>query len=52
MKNAARFLPLTLLTVLAVASWAKKVSPPASVLSGYTIPLIDLAGQTGRSQEA
>ncbi len=48
MKNAARFLPLILLTVLAVASCAKKASPPASVLRGYTIPLIDLAGQTAR----
>ena len=34
--------------VLAIASCARQASAPAAVLRGYTIPLIDLAAQTGR----
>ncbi|MGB8959232.1 MAG: sialidase family protein [Candidatus Aminicenantales bacterium] len=48
MTTDVRLWPITLFAVLAIVSCAKKASSPAPVLRGYTIPLIDLAGQTER----
>lgn len=47
-RNDGRLLPALLFAVLAIACCAKRAAPPASVLRGYTIPLIDLAAQTER----
>src|SRR5512140_1113747 len=51
MRRMAPFAAALAFAVLALAACAKKTTPAASVLRGYTIPLIDLAGQPGRQVE-
>jgi hypothetical protein len=46
-KKVVRLWPVLAFAAMALASCARKASPPA-VLRGYTIPLIDLAAQTER----
>jgi hypothetical protein len=48
LENGTRFRPVIVFSVLVIAACAKTASPPIPVLRGYTIPLIDLAAQTGR----